>query len=119
MSSGFKRPLALWIAQVLLVCFGLIFLAPTFFGFLLLLTGDLGLVWGVQVLQRAFIGLPSAFGCFFSVWAISKRKSWGRWLGIVSILIVLAVTLSIELGSKLSSGNTRTSEVTIAYIYSL
>ena len=97
-----KRPISVWIAQILLAIYGV--------------GGLLMVLWG---LYRGFTqGIPNpelyivttvgllAFNAVFlgGFWGMAIQKSWGRWLGVAGIAIFL-IGAGVTLVSRWKSGD--------------
>ena len=100
-----KRPPSVWIAQIVLILVSLIFVAAALYLGLVLLTDKIRVhMWSelrpffITTVIAVFYTLPSAV----AVLGMAFRKSFGRWLGGLMLLIsVLALGLVI-LGSILN-----------------
>ena len=79
METKVKRPPSVWITQILLVIFALIFLLPL----ILLVSGfPLWLILIGLLIDLAIVAL-----CLAAFWGLAKRQMYGRWLG-VSLLVL-------------------------------
>lgn len=84
-----KRPLTIWFTQSLLIIFALLFLSAFLFNLVVLLT---------HLDQQEFSLIPATIGfsitlAFFvllivAFWGLAKRARYGRWLGVLSLIIV-------------------------------
>ena len=81
-----KRPLSIWIAQFIIggmvLLYGFIFLGG--------LTGPQG-----RPIIRYFLGMAFLLA-LVSIWGIAflgliKKRTWGRWLGLVSLIIIWVI----------------------------
>ena len=89
-----KRPPSVWITQVLLLVLTLFFLWLTlsFVRIELGLVGDAGLT---PVFWVSCLGIASM--CLFSFWSLAKRKTYGRWLSAIVLLLFLGLSASMPL----------------------
>src|SRR5207245_5405520 len=83
-----KRPLSVWITQILLVVFGLLLLLTLLMDITMVLTH----LNETSVLIPAFVAFAIMFlivvlfaGSFFGM---VKAKAYGRWLGVSSMLLI-------------------------------
>jgi hypothetical protein len=85
-----KRPVSVWIAQIILLL-GVLFSA------LLVVVG--ALLWGksgtlaVVEFVPLLISLGLAAFFFFAFWGMAKRQRYGRWLGVAALSLTLLVSL--------------------------
>ncbi|HQU92542.1 MAG TPA: hypothetical protein PLK77_09610 [Pyrinomonadaceae bacterium] len=92
-----KRPPSVWISQIILVIYSLIFLGALLMTLFAL--GNLNTGGGAPTLiLLAFL----FFGFFIAIlatafWGLLKRRSWGRWLtvGIFSLMILMSITQTL------------------------
>jgi len=76
-----KRPLSVWITQILHLLFAILLMWGLALS--ILLAGGLDFVFLLIILfNLAAIGL-----CVVSFWGLAKRKPFARWLGIVVLLL--------------------------------
>jgi hypothetical protein len=98
MNTIIKRPPAIWFTQLLLALFALLWL----FIFVFQLVGILrnGLREGVSV-ARPVIGFSAILGfvimLLMAVWGMAQRKMYGRWLGLVSLILLWGLILYIQI----------------------
>ena len=91
MNNATKRPLSIWITQILLIIFT-IFLLSFLVLPILSLSNNAGKgsinVAGLAVYFLIQFGLISLF--LISFWGLVKRKTYGRWLGLTSLILILS-----------------------------
>lgn len=95
MRDRIKRPPAVWLTQSLLVVFALLWLCVLLLNLTMLLSrmraGEdvrlVGAVIGFSIILGFALLLLIAF------WGLTKRKMYGRWLGIFSLLLLWALIL--------------------------
>lgn len=97
MNSGIKRPPSVWLTQTLLMIFALLWL-----GILVLNLVTLpGRIAEVESILRVGIGF-SIILCFvllllISFWGLAKRKMYGKWLGLVSLIFIWGLIIYTQL----------------------
>jgi hypothetical protein len=88
MNNRIKRPPTVWITQALLLVFALLLLWVFLFNLAVLLS-HLG---EAVSLVRAAIGYSAMLGIWLlfaiAFWGLAKRKPFGRWLGLLSIMLL-------------------------------
>jgi len=86
-----KRPISVWIAQIVMILGSLLFLLPLIM--LLFLPGAVGIgsVFGLVFLVTVYVGISFLFGLSF--WGMARRRSYGRWLAVGMLSFFIAVTL--------------------------
>jgi len=83
MTNKVKRPISVWIAQVLLA----IFLLSFVYAFVILARASTG-ADDLAIIALIFVALvTSAF------WGIARRKPYGRWLSIIVFSLTLIISL--------------------------
>jgi hypothetical protein len=92
MNQKLKRPASVWLTQVLLMIFALVFI----FSLLLNLALVLKRVEEVSVLSLLLLcvvnlGLVVLF--LTSFWGLTRRKIYGRWLGVASLALIWSLML--------------------------
>ena len=96
-----KRPLSVWIAQIILGIYA--------FGTVLIVLWGLynGLTKGIpnpQLYILTTVGIVTFAAIFFGgVWGMAIRKPWGRWMGVAG-LAVLLIAAAVEQTSRWLSG---------------
>jgi hypothetical protein len=92
MTAKMKRPTSIWVAQILLFVFGLIFLAPLFVAVTAVFTpGAVASAAGLALVIAMNLAITVLFAVAF--WGMFRRKVYGRWLGfaMLSLTFVLSV----------------------------
>ena len=97
MNSGIKRPPSVWLTQTLLIIFALLWL-----GILVLNLVTLpGSVPEVESILRVVIGFSIIllFVSLFLVafWGLARRKKYGKWLGLVSLIFIWGLIVYTQL----------------------
>lgn len=97
-----KRPISVWIAQILLALYG-------FGGLLMILWGLYrGLAEGIanpELYIVTTVGLLTFDALFLGgLWGMAIRKPWGRWLGVAG-LVILMIGAGVNLSSQWRSGD--------------
>jgi hypothetical protein len=94
MNTKIKRPPAIWLTQFLLALFALLWLFIFVFQLVRMLRG--GLSEGVSI-ARPIIGFPIILGFVFMLmlafWGLAKRRTYGRWLGLLSLILLWGIIL--------------------------
>lgn len=97
MNTRIKRPPAIWLTQSLLIIFALLFFSV----FLINLANLLSNLREEFSLVRAIIGYSVMFGIVLlllsSFWGLAKRKVYGRWLGLLSLILLWGLIIFIQL----------------------
>ena len=104
MATRIKRPTSVWVAQILLFLFGLIFLAPLVVTFSALFSHNSEASVGRLVLliaaNMAVIGLIAA-----ALWGMFRRRAYGRWLGVAMLAVSFAMMVIGQMyGASLTEG---------------
>ena len=86
-----KRPLSVWIAQILLILFVLIFSASLVFSLLGLLSSSAGLNFGFLFVIVLNIGFVLAFLAGF--WGMAQRRPYGRWIGVILLSLMFVMSI--------------------------
>ncbi|MBP7377674.1 MAG: hypothetical protein KA956_14475 [Pyrinomonadaceae bacterium] len=86
-----KRPLSVWIAQILLLIFTLVFSASIVVAVVSLFGSGAAPNIGFLMAIVLNIGIVLAFLAGF--WGMSQRKPYGRWIGVgmLSLMIVMSI----------------------------
>lgn len=84
-----KRPPSVWISQILLVIFGLLFIALTLISISVVAVANVPALYFVWVLFNLGLGI----GFFVAFWGLMKRRRYGRWMavGFLSLMFVGSV----------------------------
>ena len=91
-----NRPVTIWVTQAFLVLFGLLFLSVFLVNLIMLLSH-----WERQIsVMRTVIGYFVILGFIIlfgvAVWGLAKRAKYGRWLGVVSLVLIWALLILIQ-----------------------
>jgi hypothetical protein len=108
-----KRPPSVWITQAILP----FFLIPILFGgispIVRCLLSSTSRCPSVEILFRAFFVFGGVLTIsFFTFWGLQRRKRYGKWLGVISLALLLGLLLRSEhsrviYGYILSGGQVR------------
>lgn len=104
MATRIKRPTSVWVAQILLFLFGLIFLAPLVVTFSALFShnseASVGRLLLLIAANFAVIGLIAA-----ALWGMFRRRAYGRWLGVAMLAVSFAMMVIGQMyGASLTEG---------------
>ncbi len=95
--NNIKRPPTVWLTQLLLTLFALLFLS-IFLSNLVNLLRNLGgkysiinTVIGYSLMVGMVVLLVSAF------WGLAKRKMYGKWLGLLSLILIWTLLVFLQL----------------------
>lgn len=93
-----KRPISIWIAQIILGIYAFVGVSVVLWGLYK------GLTEGIPNPELFFfttLGLL-AFNAVFvaGVWGMAVRKPWGRWMGVAGVAIIL-IAAAVNLTSRL------------------
>jgi apolipoprotein N-acyltransferase len=98
MNTKIKRPPAVWLTQSLLIIFAMLWLFVFVFQLVRMLRN--GLSEGVSIV-RPLIGFPIilGFACLLllAFWGMAKRKTYGRWLSVLSLILLWGLILYIRI----------------------
>ncbi len=99
MENKIKRPLSVWIAQIILLIFGLFFLFPPFiFLYILIVAGappSTGSVFAALVGIGIYLGL-AAF-CFAAFFGLVRKQKYARWLGVGLLSLIFLIIAVIQI----------------------
>ena len=91
MRSMMKRPLTVWLTQTLLIIFAALCLIALLLN-LMMLPGGVGR--SVSIV-RAAVGASITLGFVLlllaAFWGLAKRKMYGKWLGLASLVLLWAL----------------------------
>ncbi|HEX6124806.1 MAG TPA: hypothetical protein VFZ23_05475 [Pyrinomonadaceae bacterium] len=110
-----KRPLSVWIAQIILGIYGL--------GFALIILWGLykGLTEGIRnpelFVMTNLGGLSLVVVSLGGLWGMAIRKPWGRWLGVAGLSVLLIGTAITQTSRRLA--DTGSSFVSIRFLLSV
>lgn len=88
MQNRIKRPISVWIAQILMIFFTLFFLLSFILVFLLVVQNP-NSVTLVGIIFGFIIYLVTICIFLFAFWGMAKRRSYGRWLCVISLSLIL------------------------------
>lgn len=92
MTAKMKRPTSIWVAQILLFVFGLIFVAPLFVAVTAAFTsGAVASVAGLALVIAMNLAITVLFAIAF--WGMFRRKVYGRWLGFAMLLLTFILSV--------------------------
>ena len=85
-----KRPVSVWIAQILLIIFVLIFSASVLFALLALASSGSFNFW---ILPVILINIVIIFAFLTGFWGMAQRRPYGRWIGVgmLSLMFVMSI----------------------------
>ena len=91
-----KRPPTVWLTQTLLIIFALVWLSSIVLNFALLIRS------GESISPvRTAIGLSIILGfvllLLIAFWGLAKRKMYGRWLGLLSLIVQWGLILYTQI----------------------
>jgi hypothetical protein len=96
MNDRIKRPPTVWLAQALLIIFALLGTTSLALNLATLVEGD-----GSVSPTRATIGLSVILGFVLlllaACWGLAKAKVYGRWLGIIALVLVWGLILYTQI----------------------
>ena len=82
-----KRPVSVWIAQIILFIATLLMLLSTALTAFILASSRTTAALGLLIPIVFTLGLAALF--FFGFWGMVKRRSYGRWLGVAGLSLCL------------------------------
>lgn len=92
MNTKLKRPPTVWLAQTLLMIFGLFFIFSLLLNLTIALRREEGIpVIAVVMLCAVNLGVVTLF--LTSFWGLARRKNYGRWLGVASLTLIWSLML--------------------------
>lgn len=96
MDNSIKRPPTIWLTQILLMIFALLWISSLTINLVMIarrgsVLSPLRLVLGVSILSGFVFLLLVAF------WGLAKRKPYGKWLGVLSLICLWFLFLYIQL----------------------
>lgn len=97
MSDKIKRPPSVWLAQIMLglftlLCFAILVISLT--------TPSEGGSGGGPTVRGMSILFGTAGLLLVSLWGLAKRKAYGRWLGLLSLILEWVFILYAELSRE-------------------
>ncbi|MEP6945522.1 MAG: hypothetical protein ABJA02_06350 [Acidobacteriota bacterium] len=115
MAIKLKRPTSVWVAQVLLFVFGLVFVAPLVVTVpTLVIRGAETPLFGVLLVIVVDAIVLSLFAAAF--WGMFRRRQYGRWLGAAMLLlafVLMTVGQIFRMGETAESPTSPPSAATI------
>ena len=92
-----KRPPTIWLTQSLLMLFALLFLSAFLLNLAVLLThlGEKFSIVRTLIAYAVMLGMVLVLAVAF--WGLAKRKNYGRWLGVLSLLLLWGLIILIKL----------------------
>ena len=112
MKSKIKRPLVVWISQLLFLVDAIIYLFTGFTAILMLISREpvpVSLVARLAVLVVGFEVL-----LLVPFWGLLKRKIYGRWLGVFSLIAIWGHITYLQLRPSLKMSGYYASEHSVA-----
>ena len=97
MENSMKRPVSVWIAQILILISGLPF---SFIALLSVLSDSIFLkqagptafsLFAVVLFAILKLALVSVY--IFAFWGLAKRKEYGRWLAIIWLVLIIGLSV--------------------------
>ena len=92
-----KRPPTIWLTQSLLILFALLLLSAFLLNVAVLLTHLGNELSIVRILIVYAIWLSIVLLLAVAFWGLAKRKNYGRWLGVLSLLFFWGLIILIKL----------------------
>lgn len=92
-----KRPPIIWLTQSLLILFALLLLSAFVLNMVVLLThwgNELSIV-RIMIVYAVWLSIVVLLAVAF--WGLAKRKNYGRWLGVLSLLFFWGLIVLIKL----------------------
>ena len=92
-----KRPPIIWLTQSLLILFALLLLSAFVLNVAVLLTHWGNEVSVVRIVIVYAVWLSIVLLLAIAFWGMAKRKNYGRWLGVLSLLLFWGLMILIKL----------------------
>ena len=112
-----KRPVSVWIAQIILGIYALGIALITLWGLYR------GLTEGIpnpELYLVTTVGVLTFVGVFFGgVWGMAMRKPWGRWLGVAGLSILLIGAGITQTSRWITETESVSSFVSIRFLFSV
>lgn len=117
MTSKMKRPLSIWIAQIILGIYSLGTVLILFWG------AYKGLTEGItnpELFLMTTLGVLT-FAAIFAggVYGMAIRKPWGRWLGVAGLAILLIGAAITQTSRRFSSGDWESGFGSVGLMFSI
>ncbi len=92
-----KRPPTIWLTQSLLVLFALLLISAFLINLVVLLAhlGDEFSIVRTLIVYAVMLSIVLVLG--FAFWGLAKRKMYGRWLGLLSLMLLWSLLILIKL----------------------
>ena len=92
-----KRPPSIWLTQALVIIFGLLILFAFLINFVVLLThlGEEFSIVRTLLAYAMMLGVVLLLAIAF--WGLAKRKNYGKWLGVLSLLLFWVLLILMKL----------------------
>lgn len=92
-----KRPPSIWLTQALVIIFGLLLLCAFLINFIVLLThlGEEFSIVRTLLVYSVMLGVVLLLA--IASWGLAKRKNYGRWLGVLSLLLFWGLLILLKL----------------------
>jgi hypothetical protein len=94
METKLKRPVSVWIAQIVMILCSLGFLFSLFYVFFLTSGVGIGSLVGLAIMLIINLGLSSLF--IVACWGMARRRAYGRWLGIGLLSMIIFTQLMAQ-----------------------
>jgi uncharacterized BrkB/YihY/UPF0761 family membrane protein len=86
-----KRPVSVWIAQIVVIFFAALFLIPVVT--LIVTLPSSRDVSAIGLIFALFITLGILAVLIISFWGMARRRQWGRWLGVGALSFIVIVSI--------------------------
>lgn len=87
-----KRPISVWIAQILMMLYSALFMLPIFL-FISMLIADFNLQFLIGFLLVSVVYLLLIGTMQLAFWGMVRRRSYGRWIAVGAICMNLGFSL--------------------------
>jgi hypothetical protein len=96
-NNKMKRPPTIWLTQALVIIFGLLILSAFLINLLVLLThlGEEFSIVRTLLIYSVMLGVVLLLAT--AAWGLAKRKNYGRWLGVLSLLLFWGLLVLMKL----------------------
>lgn len=96
MREKIKRPMTIWLTQMLLVIFLLLDTFLIVNALIYAFTAE-GTAWGVRQILFLFVELATLVILIKAFWGLARKKTYGRWLSLVILIFFWAIMLLSQL----------------------
>lgn len=97
MSSKMRRPASVWIAQIIVLLVGILFslMAALIFAreLAFLANGNVTAAQWLWLFVSVTVKLAFFLFFFFAFWGLAKRRTYGRWLGVATISLLVLISV--------------------------